>query len=769
MAHADIEALRLVHEIKDREWKQHQEACLQKREAEERLHEVKREAGVLLRTLAPPAAEVNIKRKSIRGGRVFRFESSSRTQSHADISAISLLPVPMNDDLRIEAPMDDQDGCLTEFFSWLRAKHPMTQEGCPHIMLPDTVVYKYRQPFQWYFTDRTGNVRRKKKESVHNEAIFAAFTSVAGSIKQASGDSVVALYMYACASDHVPAGREYEKSATFRQDRKTIVRHLTARELHNFLFFSEKENDGMLQRFVTPKTGHNSTFVASWSPHALLLEQYVNATKVSNSQSSTAYARTVTFEAEPFSAAMRPVRGVRLPSDVQRSCQSIVDHTAAVSVGRICITRLALTFKMDQKGKLWLSACTSLRYNPSGSFAGHKQSTHESRGDTQDAKVEACSSDVSCSSAARVGTIDGHSASCTLGSDSHPQSPSSVSEKQVKQQRPQSANGTQARQPAGSYRFAQHRRPHSASTVQGRQRARQALTLSQSRSVGTLDSSTPLNLAHRFSPAPSINPRVRDLPPHCLCLDTRLTCLLHAQLHDPLHPSARVELTERCPCCEEMHVKGTGSKLAYRVIVAAHRKGAGSVSSVTSLAGQASRMLEIPQLIANELPGLSADRFWTLVQNRDPGFLARSVKVCLSCYLRHVDEGAPSLQGGPARTPSFALPRRQMSSQHLALSVEREVSLLPGRQGSSKWAERDLLYLVGHERAKDRRRGGEFIVPQVPPFAASTIAEMGVASPGTRRRGLSEAKLLELFDRTDELSTIQTPNDLKNLMEVLRS
>ena len=50
-------------------------------------------------------------------------------------------------------------------------------ENGPKINIPDTVIYKFRQPAYWYFTSSDGTVKKKTKYNLSNvrieEAIWA--------------------------------------------------------------------------------------------------------------------------------------------------------------------------------------------------------------------------------------------------------------------------------------------------------------------------------------------------------------------------------------------------------------------------------------------------------------------------------------------------------------------------------------------------------------------------------------------------------------------
>ncbi len=62
-------------------------------------------------------------------------------------------------------------------------------DGRPQINIPDTIVYKYRQPALWYFTAKDGRVKKKSKYNLVNVRIEEAFT------RNSLGCDIVAYYI----------------------------------------------------------------------------------------------------------------------------------------------------------------------------------------------------------------------------------------------------------------------------------------------------------------------------------------------------------------------------------------------------------------------------------------------------------------------------------------------------------------------------------------------------------------------------------------------
>ena len=77
------------------------------------------------------------------------------------------------------------DGVIENLYHYLWAKDALFNSG-PHILLADTVIYKYGKPTFWYFTGRDGTVMRKSKKNVTSQAIEKSFT------KSCKKDDIVA-------------------------------------------------------------------------------------------------------------------------------------------------------------------------------------------------------------------------------------------------------------------------------------------------------------------------------------------------------------------------------------------------------------------------------------------------------------------------------------------------------------------------------------------------------------------------------------------------
>ena len=211
----------------------------------------------------------------------------------------------------------------------------------PTVNIPDTIIYKFGQPVQWYFSGMDGKVKRKHKQNLVNVRIEEAMT------KKVIGSDIVAYYIATEVDD--------ETGST-----STSIEYLDRKGLHDFLYNRWKENSGILQRFIEPKGTQNVMVRAIWSPKVCLLERRVNNRQLHDKRFGL-YERAITYEGPEFHSSAAPLRGNVLPSQVQRICENIVTHVGEVSFQKHRIKRMVANFKVDAKDRVWLLWSSSIR------------------------------------------------------------------------------------------------------------------------------------------------------------------------------------------------------------------------------------------------------------------------------------------------------------------------------------------------------------------------------------------------------------------------
>lgn len=132
------------------------------------------------------------------------------------------------------------DGIIENLFYYLWCKDEL--DNGPQINIPDTIIYKYRQPAFWYFTAKDGSFKRKNKGNLVNVRIEESFS------RKSTGSDVIAYYISTC------EGEDGNPSTT--------IEYFNRETFHDFLYNREKVNNGIVQKFIEPK-GVSNTMIRS--------------------------------------------------------------------------------------------------------------------------------------------------------------------------------------------------------------------------------------------------------------------------------------------------------------------------------------------------------------------------------------------------------------------------------------------------------------------------------------------------------------------------
>ena len=203
-------------------------------------------------------------------------------------------------------------GLVENLFYYLWRKDELNNG--PSINIPDTVVYKFRQPAFWFFTAKDGRVKRKLKHNLTAAKIEEHF------LRHSFGCDVIACFISA-------------------DERAATVEYLDRDAFREFLYSRDRTASGILQRFTEPKGTRNTMIRALWSPKVCLLERRVNKHRLHDARVPM-YERVVTYEGTELNSVTTPVRGALLPEEVQRVSESIVQHVAEVSFQKYKINRM---------------------------------------------------------------------------------------------------------------------------------------------------------------------------------------------------------------------------------------------------------------------------------------------------------------------------------------------------------------------------------------------------------------------------------------------
>ena len=123
----------------------------------------------------------------------------------------------------------------------------------------------------------------------------------------------------------------------YKNARRNIVNESsTASQMRTGSIEDIKPYNGILQKFVSPKGVQKSTLSIIWSRHTLFFER-----------------RSFNYDGEKYHTQILPVRGNLLPHRMKRIANIVYDKVGA--------SRMVLHFRLDNKNRLWLLYCSSLR------------------------------------------------------------------------------------------------------------------------------------------------------------------------------------------------------------------------------------------------------------------------------------------------------------------------------------------------------------------------------------------------------------------------
>ena len=216
----------------------------------------------------------------------------------------------------------------------------------PQLNIPDTVVFRFGQPVQWYFTGSNGRIKRKNRQNLMNSKVEEVFT------KQVLGYDVIATFV------SLPA--EGKKGSSDSNNSTPRVEYLDKAGLSTLLYKRQKEIHGILQRFIEPKSTHNELIRAIWSPKICMIERIQNVNQLQDHRCGI-YERCVTLEGPDYYIESAPLKGPVLAGQIQNLCETVISHITEVTYSQQIISRMVLTLKLDARDKMWLIYSTSIR------------------------------------------------------------------------------------------------------------------------------------------------------------------------------------------------------------------------------------------------------------------------------------------------------------------------------------------------------------------------------------------------------------------------
>eukprot|EP00906_Rhabdomonas_costata_P016542 RCo023729 len=223
--------------------------------------------------------------------------------------------------------------------------------------IPDTVIWENNIPKAWYHADAKEGIVKKKVES---KQIFELFTR---DVKGKDEDTVT---IVACCYTRVaPAtAAAADSGETFSPDPFTCE-YFDYRGLNDFLFMTKKNKGNcVLQQFVVPQNeDFNDVVQAIWSPGVVMVNRRQTLASLKDPKVSLS-RRAVTFEGPPH-LSRTVFCTTRLIATVRACSEEVVSHFHDTDSKNV-ITRMVLHFKVDQRCRLVLLHCPSVRVVPVG-------------------------------------------------------------------------------------------------------------------------------------------------------------------------------------------------------------------------------------------------------------------------------------------------------------------------------------------------------------------------------------------------------------------
>lgn len=237
------------------------------------------------------------------------------------------------------------DDVVTGLYNILAKRNPKTMKACRGIRIPDTVVFEHNFPRGWYTTDmKAGEVVRKQGKELDAKTIEQGFTQ-----DLQSGCPIAATYL--CTTETTTEEGETQVN--------TLVEVFNRDSLGAFLTRKSKP-EGILQKFILPKGYQNSVIKAVWSPRVCMVQRRTNKYRIFDRKRAECdpFSTTVTYDGPTFLSEEGSVSG-NIAVAIKELCGNIVQHFYYTE--HKYITRMVLYFKADQRDRLWLLWCGSLR------------------------------------------------------------------------------------------------------------------------------------------------------------------------------------------------------------------------------------------------------------------------------------------------------------------------------------------------------------------------------------------------------------------------
>lgn len=223
------------------------------------------------------------------------------------------------------------------------------------LSIPDTILYERGFPKAWYAWEKAARgdgertLRKHLGKDIAVPAILKKFCPSA-----AQSETVVAEYI---TLESTATGQP--KAASGSGVGRVHIQYLTPSGLADFLSSRAPGNIGVLQRFVPAAGMFNTTYEVVWSPSASSIAQARSAVPTSDTLLPLR-ERFATFDADP--AQLRRVKISPQSHVREKLLCSVTDLMRIMSATEsVPLLGVVLYCKIDHRGSIWLTFCSSIR------------------------------------------------------------------------------------------------------------------------------------------------------------------------------------------------------------------------------------------------------------------------------------------------------------------------------------------------------------------------------------------------------------------------
>lgn len=219
------------------------------------------------------------------------------------------------------------EGSLHNLFLYLWAPTP-SGARCPYIAVPDTIIIRHGRPVFWVYTNRSGQIKMKKEETVQSKSeILTTFCD------GTSEKSTVGLF--------ITAGQT--------KDQHACVESLTSEQLSTLLDTEKGMQDGVLQHYTQGFADGNTILCVTWMPGFVEIERIC----IRKGWTKPKHA----WEETPLSET-----NAHLNDRVRNVCDAVTKHIRQASPQKYDIVKMMCLMKIDVNGRLWFMFCQHLTF-----------------------------------------------------------------------------------------------------------------------------------------------------------------------------------------------------------------------------------------------------------------------------------------------------------------------------------------------------------------------------------------------------------------------